>query len=83
MLEALPLWVSATHSPVKFAWQEERPGSIHEAKNFMETHPLNFGILITRILIPYPRVSLVYGFMCSLLVLSYYKCLIRLNSDID
>ena len=42
----------------------------------------NLGILITRILIPYPRISLVYGSTCSLLVLSYYKCLLRLNSDI-
>ena len=42
----------------------------------------NFGVLITRIFIPYPRVSLVYGSTCSLLVLSYYKCLLRLNSDI-
>jgi hypothetical protein len=33
------------------------------------------GILITHILIPYPHVSLVYGSMCSLLVLFYYKCL--------
>jgi hypothetical protein len=32
--------------------------------------------------IPYSRVSLVYGSTCSLLVLSYYKCLLRLNSDI-
>jgi hypothetical protein len=29
------------------------------------------GILITHILITYPRVSLVYGFTCSLLVLFY------------
>jgi hypothetical protein len=42
----------------------------------------NFGVLMTHILIPYPRISLVYGSMCSLLVLSYYKCLLRLNSDI-
>jgi hypothetical protein len=42
----------------------------------------NLGILITHILIPYPRVSLVYGSTCSLLVLFYYKCLLRLNSDI-
>ena len=40
------------------------------------------GILITHILIPYPHVSLVYGSTCSLLVLFYYKCLLRLNSDI-
>jgi hypothetical protein len=37
---------------------------------------------LTHILIPYSRVSLVYGSTCSLLVLSYYKCLLRLNSDI-
>jgi hypothetical protein len=42
----------------------------------------NLGVLITRILIPYPCVSLVYGSTCSLLVLFYYKCLLRLNSDI-
>ena len=42
----------------------------------------NLGILITRILITYPRLSLVYGSMCSLLVLPYYKCLLGLNSDI-
>jgi hypothetical protein len=42
----------------------------------------NLGILITCILIPYPWVSLVYGSTCSLLVLFYYKCLLRLNSDI-
>jgi hypothetical protein len=38
----------------------------------------NFGVLITQIFLPYPRVSLVYGSTCSLLVLSYYKCLLRL-----
>ena len=37
---------------------------------------------LTHILIPYSRVNLVYGSTCSLLVLSYYKCLLRLNSDI-
>ena len=37
---------------------------------------------LTHILIFYSRVSLVYGSTCSLLVLSYYKCLLRLNSDI-
>jgi hypothetical protein len=68
------------HILVKFAWQAERPGSTHEAKSFKETHFLE--LLITRILTPYPRVSLVYGSTCSLLVLSYYKCLLRLNSDI-
>ena len=42
----------------------------------------NLGVLITRIVIPYPRATLVYGSTCSLLVLFYYKCLLRLNSDI-
>jgi hypothetical protein len=27
-------------TPVKFAWQAERPESTHEAKSFMETHLL-------------------------------------------
>ena len=31
---------NATHTPVKFAWQAERPGSTHEAKSFTETHLL-------------------------------------------
>jgi hypothetical protein len=30
----------ATSTPVKFAWQAERPGSTHEAKSFTETHLL-------------------------------------------
>ena len=42
----------------------------------------NFGVFITRIFLPYPRISLVYGSTCSPLVLSYYKCPFRLNSDI-
>jgi hypothetical protein len=37
---------------------------------------------LTHTLIFHSRVSLVYGSTCSLLVLSYYKCLLRLNSDI-
>ena len=28
------------HTPVKFAWQAERPASTHEAKSFTETHLL-------------------------------------------
>ena len=31
---------NAMHTPVKFAWQAERPGSTHEAKSFTETHLL-------------------------------------------
>jgi hypothetical protein len=70
------------HTPVKFVSQAERPGSTHEAKSFTETHLLELCVLITCIFLPYPCVSLVYGSMCSLLVLSYYKCLLKLNSDI-
>jgi hypothetical protein len=76
------IWYLATHTPVKFAWQAKRPGSTHEAKSFMETHLLE----LWRSHNPYThtlsRVSLVYGSMCSLLVLFYYKCLLRLNSDL-
>ena len=73
---------SATHTPVKFAWQAERPGRQRVSRVSRKLTSWNFGVLITCILIPYPRVSLVYGSMCSLLVLFYYKCLLRLNSDI-
>jgi hypothetical protein len=37
---------------------------------------------LTHTLIFHSRVSLVYGCTCSLSVFSYYKCLLRLNSDI-
>jgi hypothetical protein len=37
---------------------------------------------LTHTLIFYSPVSLVYGSTCSLLVLFYSKCLLRLNSDI-
>ena len=30
------------HTPVKFAWQAERPGSTHKAKSFRETHLLEY-----------------------------------------
>jgi hypothetical protein len=36
---------------------------------------------LTHTFIFYSQVSLVYGSTCSLLVLSYYKCLLRLTSD--
>jgi hypothetical protein len=54
----------------------------HEAESFTETHSWSLAFSLTHILIFHSRVSLVYGSMCSLLVLSYYKCLLRLNSDI-
>jgi hypothetical protein len=41
----------------------------------------NLGVLINLIHITYPHVSLVYGSICSLLLLFYYKCLLRLNSE--
>jgi hypothetical protein len=70
---------NATHTPVKFAWQAERPGSTHEAKSFTEIHLLELWRSHTHTL---SLLVLVYGSPCSLLVLSYYKCLLRLNSDI-
>jgi hypothetical protein len=83
--EAVEEWVLVhlqLHTPVKSVWQAERPGSTHEAGSFKETQSSGTRLLITCILIPYPHVSLVYGSTCSLLVLFYYKCLLRLNSDI-
>jgi hypothetical protein len=58
------------------AWEHSEGRVSHKLTSW------NFGVLITHILIPYTRVSLVCGFMCSLLVLIYYKCLLRLNSAI-
>ena len=51
-------------------------------KSFTETHSWSLAFSLTHTLIFHSRVSLVYGSTCSLLVLSYYKCLLRLNSDI-
>ena len=51
-------------------------------KSFMETHSWSLAFSLTHTLIFYSHASLVYGSMCSLLVLFYYKCLLRLNSDI-
>ena len=53
----------------------------HEAEEFHGNSLLDSGVL-THTLIFHSHVSLVYGSTCSLLVLSYYKCLLRLNSDI-
>ena len=39
-LETSSYQVAAMHTPVKSAWQAERPGSTHEAKSFTETHLL-------------------------------------------
>ena len=52
-----------------------KPESSHEAKSFMETASWNLGILIAHILKTCPRTSLVFGSVCSLSVLFYYKCL--------
>jgi hypothetical protein len=57
----------------------------HEAKEFHRNSLLESGVLSTLILytlIFHSRVSLVYGSTYSFLVLPYYKCLLRLNSDI-
>ena len=59
------------------AWKHSRGKEFHG-----NSPPGALAFSLTRILIPYSRVSLVYGSTCSLLVLFYYKCLLRLNSDI-
>jgi hypothetical protein len=59
------------------AWEHSRGIEFHR-----NSPPGALAFSLTCILIPYPRVSLVYGSTCSLLVLFYYKCLLRLNSDI-
>jgi hypothetical protein len=52
------------------AWKHSRGKEFH-----WNSPPGALKFSLTRILILYPRVSLVYGSMCSLLVLFYYKCL--------
>ena len=55
----------------------------HEAKRVSrKLSSWSLAFSLTHTLIFHSRVSLVYGSTCSLLVLSYYKCLLRLNSDI-
>ena len=68
---------------VESAWQAERLGSYSlRQKSFTEIHSWSLVFSLTHTLIFHSRISLVYGSTCSLLVLSYYKCLLRLNSDI-
>jgi hypothetical protein len=67
---------------VKSAWQAEAWKLLMRQKSFTETHSWSLVFSLTHTLIFHSRVSLVYGSMCSLLVLSYYKCFLRLNSDI-
>jgi hypothetical protein len=68
---------------VESAWQAERlrSNSLRQ-KSFTETGSWSLAFSLTHTLIFHSHVSLVHGSTCSLLVLSYYKCLLRLNSDI-
>ena len=69
----LSSWVSLTSGSLEAA---------HKEKSFTEIPSWSLAFPLNHKLIFHSRVSLVYGSMCSLLVLSYYKCLLRLNSDI-
>lgn len=74
--------LGATHTPVKSCLAGREAWKRSRGKEFHGSSPA--GVLafsLSHILIPYSRVSLVYGSTCSLLVLSY-KCLLRMNSDI-
>ena len=71
----------ATHSGrVSLTGQEAwKPLTRQRVSRKLTSWSLAFSL--THMLIPYTRVSLVYGPTCSLLVFSY-KCLLILNSDI-
>jgi hypothetical protein len=61
----------------------EKPWSHSRGKEFQGNSRLGaLAFSFTHILIPYSRVSLVYGTTNSLLVLFYYKSFLRLNSEI-
>ena len=82
-LLSLPyLWINATHSGgVSLTGREAwKPLTRQRVSRKLTSWSLAFSL--THTLIFHSRVSLVYGSTCSLLVLSYYKCLLRLNSDI-
>ena len=65
---------------VESAWQAEAWKLLMKQKSFTETRSWSLAFSLTHTFIFYSQVSLVYGSTCSLLVLSYYKCLLRLNS---
>jgi hypothetical protein len=70
------------HSLVESAWWAEAWKLLTNQNSFTETHSWSLVFSLTHTLIFHSHISLVYGSTCSLLVLSYYKCLLRLNSDI-
>ena len=65
---------------VSLSWEAWKSLMRQRASRKLSSWSLAFPL--THTLIFHSRVSLVYGSTCSLLVLSYYKCLLRLNSDI-
>jgi hypothetical protein len=74
--------VAATHSGRVSLTDREAWKPLKRQRVSQKLTSWSLAFSLTRILIFYSRVSLVYGSTCSLLVLSYYKCLLRLNSDI-
>jgi hypothetical protein len=75
-------WHYLPRSLVKSAWQAEAWKLLTRQKSFTETRSWSLAFSLTHTLIFHSHASLVSGSTCSLLVLSYYKCLLRLNSDI-
>ena len=82
LLCGFSVYFSATHSGrVSLTGREAwKPLTRQRVSQKLTSWSLAFSL--THILIPYSCISLVYGSTCSLLVVSYYKCLLRLNSDI-
>ena len=65
---------------VSLSWEVWKSLMRQRASRKLSSWSLAFSL--THTLIFHSRVSLVYGSTCSLSVFSYYKCLLRLNSDI-
>ena len=65
---------------VSLSWEAWKSLMRQRASRKLSSWSLAFPL--THTLIFHSRVSLVYGSTCSLSVFSYYKCLLRLNSDI-
>ena len=65
---------------VNLSWEAWKSLMRQRASRKLSSWSLAF--TLTHTLIFHSRVSLVYGSTCYLSVFSYYKCLLRLNSDI-
>ena len=78
----LILWLTATHSRRVSLTGREAWKLLTRQRASWKLTSWSLVSSLTHTLIFHSRVSLAYGSTCSLLVLSYYKCLLRLNSDI-